>query len=307
MGSQRILIVRPGALGDTILTIPLLDTIQGVFPDAHLTFLGNRRYRDVLPHSLDVHTFDAPAWGWLFEGEGGSHTVSRPAFDLAYVILTHPDDVVRNLLRAGTTHVRHTAARPRAGIHMVAHLHESLGLAVPKRRPFLANLAPCKKNDIIWVHPGSGGPSKCVPLGQMISLVSRIRERTGYTVGVTLGEEDAFLTEGQEWQTFANAGGTIVFKDMPLKDLCREIGGARLFLGNDSGISHLAAGLGVPAAVFFVRTDPEVWGPWTAMDMLRLIDLRDREPRGMDLGEQTSMILAFLGHTRGTESPRDLP
>src|SRR5208283_5023173 len=49
MSSTTVLVIRPGALGDTILTLPFLDTIQAENPDAKITFLGNRSYRDLIP------------------------------------------------------------------------------------------------------------------------------------------------------------------------------------------------------------------------------------------------------------------
>jgi heptosyltransferase III len=291
MHSPRILIVRPGALGDTILTIPLLDTLCHHLPNAHITFLGNRRYRALIPPAIEFHAFDAPEWLWVFARDEADLGANARPFDRAYVILTKEDEVVRNLRRAGTKDVLHATARPPQGEHVVAHLHESFGFAVPKRRPALENMAPQEKKDTIWVHPGSGGSSKCIPLCLMVSLAWKLRARTGYTVTVTMAEEDAFLTTDPAWESLAGDGGTVVLANLSLRDLCREAGAARLFLGNDSGVSHLAGALGVPSTIFFVRTDPDTWAPWADDGLSSVVDLRGQDPAGMNVDRQAQKIL----------------
>ena len=46
-----------------------------------------------------------------------------------------------------------------------------------------------------------------------------------------------------------------------LYELACWLRGARVFVGNDSGISHLAASVGTPVGVYFRTTDPRVWAP----------------------------------------------
>jgi heptosyltransferase III len=291
---QNILLVRPGALGDTILTIPLVHTLREVRPDAQIVFLGTRRYRDLLPREVAFQDFDAPEWLWLFDRQDADvGNVARP-FDLAYVMLTRSEPVVRNLLRRGTREVEHASPAPQARIPMVVHLHESLGLQVPQPRPALSSMVSGKREDIIWVHPGSGGPSKCIPLPLMTALVQRVAAKTGCRVMVTVSDEDAFLTRGPDWERLVGDPATVVLKDRPLPELCRELGSARLFLGNDSGISHLAAALGVPAAVFFLRTDPLIWAPWTDASLLYLADLRTGDMAAVNVLQLASDIIAFM-------------
>jgi ADP-heptose:LPS heptosyltransferase len=61
-------------------------------------------------------------------------------------------------------------------------------------------------------------------------------------------------------------------------EICEKLGSARLFIGNDSGVSHLAAGLGIPSAVMFMATDPAQWMPWARPENLHVMDLRDEIP-----------------------------
>ena len=301
MSPQRILIVRPGALGDTILAIPIIHTIQRIYPNAHITFLGTRRYRDVLPGAIEFHDFDAPAWLWLFDPEAGQLRHSAPAFDLAYVILAKPDDVTRNLLRSGTRMVKQASSKPLPGTPLVPYLHKSLGLPEPSREPVLGHVPRRNREDAIWIHPGSGGPAKCIPLATMTALAAEIKALTGYGAVVTMSKEDAFLFASPGWDALVGNPTTVVLTDLPLRDLCEKMGSVRLFVGNDSGISHLAAALRIPAIVFFVRTDPAIWAPWTESHLLHLVDLRDRDLTTVDVKQAVSNMREFIrSSTHGT-------
>jgi heptosyltransferase-3 len=293
VGADAILIVRPGALGDTILSLPLLASIQSEHPDARITYLGNPTYQDLLPPDIDFQSIDSSRWLWLFGSSAGGSPVW--AFNRAYVILNRPDDVPRNLLNTGTKSVLTASSTPPHGKHAVAHLHEALGFPVPARQPALTELAPRHKSDVIWIHPGSGGSKKCVPLEAITRLAEILRSETGLAVAVTAGEADDFLRDLPEWQKLIHGPRTILVENRPIAELCRELGSAQLFVGNDSGISHLAANLGVPSAVFFISSDPIQWSPWVPEDQLRIIDCRGGGAVLLDLEREARGILDFGG------------
>ncbi len=273
-----MLIVRPGALGDTILALPLLESLAKKHPGAAFTFLGNPSYRELLPAGAKVQSIDSPDWLWLFSKNPHQAGVSIPAFNVAYVILQAPDVVVLNLRKAGTDSVRWITSRPAQGKHVVEHLHEGLGVPLPPREPLLAHLAGRHGQDVIWIHPGSGGARKCSPLNLIARMAQELACSAGLGLAVTVGEQDAFLKEMPGWGELVNHPGTALFEDRPLIEICEKLGSARLFIGNDSGISHLAAGLGIPSAVMFVGTDPVQWMPWTRLENLCLLDLREDRP-----------------------------
>jgi len=275
---KTALIVRPGALGDTILTLPLLESVAKQHPDAALTLLGNRSYLELFSPGITVQSIDSPEWLWLFSNEALPAGVSAPVFDIAYVILNSGDKVVSNLRRAGTRSVLWTSSRPRPMEHVVEHFHEGLGLPAPPRKPALAHLARAGREDLIWIHPGSGGPSKCLPLNFFTRIAEALANSTGLDLAITVSEQDAFLRDLPGWMELVNRPGTTLFEDRPLTELCSKLGAARLFIGNDSGIGHLAAGLGIPSVVMFVATDPVQWMPWVPRENLHVLDLRDEIP-----------------------------
>ena len=270
----RVLIVRPGALGDTILLLPLLESIRERHTDADLTVLGNRAYRDLIPRGIAFHAMDSRDWLWLFRAQTANLGPDARRFDAAYLVLTRPGQVEANLRRAGTETVLHVSSRPSEGTHAVEHLHQGLGLPIPPRDPVPPNFTRHERERVVWIHPGSGGPTKCIPLGWMRYFAESLQDALGWEKVVTIGEEDEFLRRSPEWQKLVDAPRTRVLGRMPLAELCGILGNAGLFVGNDSGIAHLAASLGVPAAVFFVTTDPVQWAPWVPETRLRVTDLR---------------------------------
>ena len=293
MSCRTVLVIRPAALGDTILTLPVLDSIRKEHPGAAITFLGNRAYRDLLPSWTRFHAFDDPAWLWLFNTEQTAPPRSAQRYDRAYVILTRPEEVIRNLQRSGTVSVRHCSSSPQAGLHLVQHFHEALGLILPQRRPNLTRVADGPRKDVIWVHPGSGGPRKCLPLRKFMPIVTELSKTTGWKLAITMGEEDAFVREQPGWNQIIQSGVSIL-ENRSLPELCSQLGNSRLFLGNDSGISHLAANLGIPSAVFFVATDPVKWAPWVPPDQMCVIDLRRQDLEELDFHTQLANIRNLL-------------
>jgi ADP-heptose:LPS heptosyltransferase len=67
--------------------------------------------------------------------------------------------------------------------------------------------------------------------------------------------------ELERWYPVEWAAGPAWVRFDDLMELAQWIAGAALYVGNDSGITHLAAAVGTPVVALFGPTDPEVWGP----------------------------------------------
>jgi heptosyltransferase-3 len=290
-GNKQILIVRPGALGDTILSIPLIDSIRRKSPGCTVTFLGNRSYRDLAPEGIEYLPMDHRDRLWMFSPEALEIPRETRVFDTAYLVLSRPDQVRANLKRAGTGTILHVSSRPPDRIHVVEHLHSGFKLPVPVRSPALKQLGAPERKPILWVHPGSGGPGKCIPLSVMAHLAQGLRAGLGWDLAVTAGEEDGFLKALPEWKGLIQGPCTQLLENRPLSELCETLGGAGLFMGNDSGISHLAAGMGIPSVVFFVSTDPLQWAPWVPEQQVLVIDVRQREITRCDFWNEVETLL----------------
>jgi ADP-heptose:LPS heptosyltransferase len=143
-------------------------------------------------------------------------------FDGAVTWMKDPA-VSANLRTSGVPNVIRADPFPSFG-HASDHLLRTLNLA----RPELPDLWSAENADIL-VHAGSGSPKKNWPLFPVLqSRLPEVRE---------------------------------IPQDLPLLELMRQLSRCRAFVGNDSGITHLAAYVGCPTVALFGPTDPRTWGP----------------------------------------------
>jgi heptosyltransferase III len=286
---SRILIIRPGALGDTILALPLIDTVVKRHPNNRIVFLGSRAYRELVPSGVEFRAIDDAESLWLFSDEPPERDTRLKT---AYTVLNNPDNVIRNLRLCGIEQIYHTDAQPVRGEHVVEHIHSGLGLPIPKRRPYLKSSKLVQRKHIVWIHPGSGGPHKCVKLDLLRRIVKGLGLLTGARFVITASDQDAFLTRTEDWTLLLKGAAGRVLMNRSLSELRSELEAALLFIGNDSGIAHFAANLGVPSAVFFNTTDPEQWRPWVSSEQLKIFDLRGA--KGPDPEEIAAEITKFV-------------
>lgn len=109
----------------------------------------------------------------------------------------------------------------------------------------------------IVVHPGAGAPHKRWPIARFSELTRRL-ERGGHACRWIAGEVEAErFTPVERDQFQAHRAGMMTSLD----DLATELRSARLFVGNDSGPTHLAAQLGIRTVALFGPTDPTLWAP----------------------------------------------
>lgn len=111
----------------------------------------------------------------------------------------------------------------------------------------------------IVVHPGSGGRRKIWPLRRWWRLLVWLKKACGFEILITLGPAEEYLTE---FAAMARARlNARLVQGISTARLAALLSLARLYIGNDSGVSHLAAAVGVPVIVIFGPTRPEIWAP----------------------------------------------
>lgn len=107
----------------------------------------------------------------------------------------------------------------------------------------------------LLVHPGSGSPRKRWDPACFGEIIEWWIGEVGGEATVLLGPAER--AEAERWAS----GGARVVRDLSLEEAAGLIADAQLFLGNDSGISHLAGAVGARGAVVFGATDPYRWAP----------------------------------------------
>lgn len=121
----------------------------------------------------------------------------------------------------------------------------------PLRIPQKKFAAPAQQKYDVIIHPGSGSPKKNWPIENFIAVAEHL-QRKGGRVSWTRGPAEADLCYP------ANAEIVEVENAM---DLAKNLAAADRFIGNDSGITHLAAAVGCKTTAVFGPTNPAIWAP----------------------------------------------
>jgi len=283
-----LVVIRAGALGDVLLGFPALDTLRERFPDRRLILVAPfPQARLALRGGRvdEVVAFDEPALTGLIAGT--AFTLPAPLVGTsAAVIWMRSHNVVTGCLRRLGVDVLAASApappvRPVASTdgayHAADWLIKSLSpLAVASRaewhgRAWLQVTAKeraeaerllgrgGRRGEYVVLHPGSGSRRKNWPAQEWIEVIKAVGR--GRDVVVTEGpaDGDPVASLVSKWPD-AIAPPQIV-RPPSLETLVSIIAGAALYLGNDSGVTHLAAAFGVPTVAVFGPTDPAVWRP----------------------------------------------
>ncbi len=284
---RSFLVIHQGALGDFILGLPALETLRRAFPRARSVIMGYPRILELVEkrfYADDILSVDQKGMASFFV-QGGSLDPGLSqflkGFDLVVVFGRDAGGtIVHNLKRVcegGVLHI-HSFPPQGEGIHLTDHLLGQFaqhGLPVSQSHPRLylnesdrewgmdfwkeGGVTSKERSEVVILHPGSGSRKKVWPLDRFVRLTHMLHDHLGSRILIVHGP-----AEGPEVQkTFEGMGpaSLVLASGLSLLQLASVMEGCRLFVGNDSGVSHLAAALGIPTVAIFGPTDEEVWAP----------------------------------------------
>ncbi len=291
----RILVFRGGALGDFLVTLPALRLLRTRWPEAKIELVGNAGAAGlgVQCGCLDAaHSQHEARWSALFAPAPlpPALTAWLGGFDLILNYWPDPDRILagRFPVRNGQIYLAGSAAPMIAPA--ARHFCEPLGALGLVTDDFRSRLpCPSKLNGAdlrgpesetdapgaenpgappshpgpqqapIAIHPGSGSAAKNWPDERWRELVARLDT----PVLLVLGEAELGRWNSQALAELAALcrHGMKVADSLPLPALAAALRRCRLFLGHDSGVSHLAAAVGRPCVLLFGPTDPAMWAP----------------------------------------------
>lgn len=266
----RLLVIRGGAIGDFILTLPAIRLLRENLTACHLEILG---YPGIADLAVSAGLADAmrslnnPQMARLF-AKGATLDKALEAyfcsFHLIVSYLYDPDAVLReNLERIG---VKALIDMPHKVTKGAGHAAEQLARPLQKLAFFLEEpqwrlpiFQAVVKSSKIALHLGSGSESKNWPMAYWSQLIRDLKNKRPETQLVCITGE---AEEARGTVNWAEMPPTIErWHSLPLVELTSRLGGCDLFLGHDSGISHLASACGVPCLLLFGPTDPATWAP----------------------------------------------
>jgi heptosyltransferase-2 len=111
----------------------------------------------------------------------------------------------------------------------------------------------------IALHPGSGSERKNWPARHWQTLLQQILAQSSWQVTLVGGEAEGDRLE--QLAALAGGGRLTLLRNRPLTEVAEQLTGCQLFVGHDSGITHLAAALGVPSLVLWGPSVEAVWRP----------------------------------------------
>ena len=241
---MRRLVIRPGAIGDFIVSLPALESLRTgslevwvQSPNVPLVRFADR-VRSIASTGLDLLGIADPPAGLLdelrrFDSIVSWYGANRPEFRALTRELGLPFHFLPALPPANGIHATDFY------LDQIRDLCESTCDATPR--------IPCDvpRENFAAIHPFSGSAGKNWPL-EKFRRMARGLERI-MPVRWCSGPDDPPLP------------GAVHIDD--LYELACWLAGARLYIGNDSGITHLAAAVGTPVLALFGPTDPAVWAP----------------------------------------------
>lgn len=269
---RRLLIVGPGGLGDTVLTLPALRRLQRLSPGTEITWVGRRAYAGIVA-MMGVASFE-PGEDYAARFEPQRFDAILSFADLGADFLGGMARVVAVPLRIGPAGARH---RPRWFNHLVwasrfgRPRHEAqrnlrllrpfgagasadpdeLSGAAPLRAPAVALPGDLPGAGAVVLHPYSMGHAREWPVDHWKALAHDLASRQRPVV---------FTGSAAEGERFAAAWPAAArpprvhdaFGRLDLTQLAALLGGAGAVVACSTGPLHLAAALGTPSLGLFV-------------------------------------------------------
>jgi heptosyltransferase-3 len=296
---KRVLVIFPGALGDLMCLMPALVAISRRHPGASIELMARFELARLVAGRTVVaraHSIDAREVGALFT-ESGAESARRffADFDRIYSFFASDDRRFRARLAAATDAVvSFHPFRPDSDGdgHVSGAYLRSIDAAVShsdsRLEPTSDDLAAaaralveskCGSSNPIVIFPGSGSPAKNWPAAKFAAFAAKLTNRAAHpsykVPHPTLDDERRPLPIQGEGKSCAvilgpaevalepifREAGVPVAKNLDLPTVAAIARVASAFVGNDSGVSHLAAAVGASGVAIFGPTDPARWRP----------------------------------------------
>jgi len=273
---MRVLLVRAGALGDLLLLRRTIASLKRAGHDVVLLAPAASGAAVTGPGAADADqllAWDGPEVARLMTDDGltgGALYAELERVD-AVLAYTRSETLCRNL-EAITGRVIRADPEPAAGSGHASGWFSrplrALGVAVadpvptesPSPEEAMESETHARGLDqgFLALHPGSGSPAKNWPPQRFATLVEdwwRARgSRAPWLLAVGPAERDGLAA-------LTTLHPVVIARAWPARMLGALLSRTGVYIGNDSGVSHLAAAWGAPTVALFGPTDPDVWSP----------------------------------------------
>jgi predicted lipopolysaccharide heptosyltransferase III len=289
----RVLLIRLRSIGDTVLTTPSIIALRRFLPHARIDVLLEDWVAPVLDGFEHVNNVFTLRRGSTAARLHAARKIRATSYDVVYNL--HGGTTATLLTRA-------TGARHRVGFanYQYARLHNHLapsplllwgvakahsveqqlallgwtGVPVSDKPRTELTVTPAAKVSIskkleaagvsaqtkfALIHPAAAFDTKQWSVEKFARVAEEVHSRGLATVALSTPKEEKLLEELRKEATVPVAG----LSDLNLPEVTAIASRARIFVGNDSGIAHIAAAVGAPSVVIFGSSNVAHWRPWS--------------------------------------------
>lgn len=277
---SSVLIIHPGGLGDVLLALPAVAFLRSRHPEDHIVLLSGSEVGSLLHACGVVDRTLSTESGDLASLMGGAAQLSSRVRELLrrcdHVVgwLNDHDGSLRATFQCtGIQRITLASPGPRAGVHQSLRFLEVLGeapsgfvqsvrLIVPEKvrqagSAVLRTSGIREGQEYVLCHPGSGSIHKCVRPETIVEVLRNFRQCGIAPVLVGGPADEEVLERIRELGVW----DVPVIQQQSLTTLAGILAQAKLYVGHDSGVTHLAAALQIPTVAIFGPTDPVQWAP----------------------------------------------
>jgi heptosyltransferase-3 len=290
---RRVLVVRLRSIGDTVLATPSIYALRRFLPDAQIDILLESWVAPVLEGLALVDNIITVERASTASRARVARLLRATRYDVAYNL--HGGTTATLLMRAaGAKHrvgfssyqysrlLNHVAPTPTElwGQEKTHSVEQQLALlgwtGVPVSDRPRTRLAVTEKaaasvalrlraakvdeaKPLALIHPAAAFDTKQWATSNFARVVEDLSARGFKAVAIAAPSEKQVITELVE----NSAVHIATFTDLSLPEVAALAARSRLFVGNDSGIAHMAAAVGTPSVVIFGSSNVAHWRPWT--------------------------------------------
>jgi lipopolysaccharide heptosyltransferase II len=290
---RRVLVVRLRSIGDTVLATPSLYALRRFLPAARIDLLLEDWVAPLLEGSRDVDRIINVARGNAASRFRVARELRAEAYDVAFNL--HGGSTAALLMRASGARQRvgyrtyaysslhnHTAPPSselwgREKTHSAEQQLALLGWTgvpvsdrpatrlpqTPEASALIARRLKAAGLDesraFALVHPAAAFESKTWAASNFARVIEHLQQRGHASVAI-VGPGETRVLDALREQTTAPL---VTFDDLSLPEVTALAARSALFVGNDSGLAHIAAAVSTPQVVVFGSSNVAHWRPWT--------------------------------------------
>lgn len=296
--AQRAVVLQPGALGDCILTLPLIKLMKNTLGLGGVDLVGHSDYIGILPErscvssirSIDstelhrlftepakfdladhdplINTFADYAWIVTFLGEPNSNFEQNLIFtancshsaEIITLSLKPPEEAKQHVAEYYVQQFARQSGLPldQIGVSAGERLIKVTQADRERGLELLDQMRVDVSSKLVVLHPGSGGRHKCWHIENFLGIAKTLRSMD-FEVLFLLGPAETERFSSDDKARLSGTGRCA--SHLPLSQVVDLLACTDAVVGNDSGVTHLAAGMGLRTFAMFGPTDPAQYRP----------------------------------------------